>query len=40
MLGGVHDELAFDGSHAVLLVLREEVVPGDHQGVHVRDGAA
>ncbi len=40
MLGGVHDELALDGPHSVLLVLREQVVPGDHEGVHVGDGAA
>jgi len=39
MFRGVHDELALDGPHAVLLVLREQLVAGDHQGVHVRDGA-
>ena len=27
MLAGVHDELALDGAHAVLLVLREQLVP-------------
>jgi hypothetical protein len=39
MFGGVHDELALDGSHTVQLVLREQLVTGDHQGVHVGDGA-
>ena len=40
MLAGVHDELTLDGPHAVLLVLGEELVAGDHEGVHVGDGAA
>ena len=39
MLAGVHHQLALDGPHAVLLVLGEELVPGDHEGVHVADGA-
>ena len=39
MLAGVHDELTLDGPHAVLLVLGEELVAGDHEGVHVGDGA-
>ena len=39
MLAGVHHELALDGPHAVLLVLGEQLVPGDHQGVHVADAA-
>ena len=39
VFGGVHDELALDGSHSVQLVLREQLVTGDHQGVHVGDGA-
>ena len=38
--GGVHDELPLDGAHAVLLVLRVQLVAGDHEGVHVGDGAA
>ena len=40
MLAGVHHELPLDGPHAVLLVLREELVPRDHQRVHVGDAAA
>ena len=40
MLAGVHHQLALDGSHPVLLVLREELVPRDHQRVHVGDAAA
>ncbi len=40
MLAGVHDELSLDGPHAVLLVLWEELVPGNHEGVHVGDGSA
>ena len=40
MSGGVHDELPLDGAHAVLLVLRVQLVAGDHEGVHVVDGAA
>ena len=40
MSGGIHDELSLDGAHAVLLVLRVQLVAGDHQRVHVRDGAA
>ena len=40
MSGRVHDELSLDGPHAVLLVLRVQLVPGDHEGVHVGDGAA
>ena len=39
MLGGVHDELALDGPHPVLLVLGEQLVSGHHQGVHVGDAA-
>ena len=39
MFGSVHDELALDGPHAVHLVLREQLVTGDHQRVHVGDGA-
>ena len=31
--GGVHDELPLDGAHAVLLVLRVQLVAGDHEGV-------
>jgi hypothetical protein len=38
--GGVHDELALDGPHPVLLVLRVQLVAGEHEGVHVADGAA
>ena len=40
MFGGVHDELSLDGPHAVQLVLREQLVAGDHESVHVRNGAA
>jgi hypothetical protein len=40
VLAGIHDELSLDGPHAVLLVLWEELVPGNHEGVHVGDGAA
>jgi len=40
MFGGVHDELAFDRSHAVQLVLREQLVTSYQQGVHVGDGTA
>ena len=40
MSGGIHDELPLDGAHAVLLVLRVQLVAGDHQRVHVRDGPA
>ena len=39
MLAGVHHELSLDGSHAVLLVLGEQLVAGDHEGVHVADAA-
>ena len=39
VLAGVHHQLALDGSHPVLLVLGEELVPGHHQGVHVGDAA-
>ena len=38
--GGIHDELPLDGAHAVLLVLRVQLVAGDHERVHVGDGAA
>ena len=37
VLAGVHDELALDGPHPVLLVLREDLVPSNHQSIHVRD---
>ena len=37
---GVHNELPLDGPHAVLLVLRIELVACDHQGIHVADGTA
>ncbi len=40
MSGGVHDELPLDGPHPVLLVLRVQLVPGDHERVHVADGPA
>jgi hypothetical protein len=40
VLAGVHDELSLDGPHAVLLVLWEELVAGNHEGVHVGDGSA
>ena len=40
VLAGVHDELALDGPHPVLLVLREELVPSNHQSIHVRDTTA
>ena len=40
VLAGVHHELALDGPHAVLLVLGEQLVAGDHQGVHVADAPA
>ena len=40
VLAGVHHQLALDGSHPVLLVLGEELVPGHHQGVHVGDAAS
>ena len=40
MLAGVHHELALDGPHAVLLVLGEDLVAGDHERVHVADAAA
>ena len=40
VLTGVHHELALDGPHAVLLVLGEQLVAGDHQGVHVADAAS
>ena len=40
VLAGVHHELPLDGPHAVLLVLREELVARDHQRVHVGDAAA
>ena len=40
MSGGIHDELSLDGAHAVLLVLRVQLVAGDHQRVHVGDAAA
>ena len=36
----VHDELPLDGPHPVLLVLRVQLVSGDHEGVHVVDGTA
>ena len=39
MLTGVHDELTLDGPHPVLLVLGEQLVAGNHEGVHVGDGA-
>ena len=39
VLAGVHHQLALDGSHPVLLVLGEQLVPGHHQGVHVGDAA-
>ena len=38
VLTGVHHELTLDGSHPVLLMLGEQLVSGDHQGVHVADG--
>jgi hypothetical protein len=40
VLAGVHDELSLDGPHAVLLVLWEELVACNHEGVHVGDGSA
>ncbi len=40
MSRSVHDELALNGPHAVLLMLWVQLVPGDHQGIHVGDGAA
>ena len=40
MSGCVHDKLALDGSHPVLLVLGVQLVAGDHQSVHVADGTA
>ena len=39
VLAGVHHQLPLDGPHPVLLVLREQLVPGHHQGVHVGDAA-
>ena len=35
VLACVHDELALDGPHPVLLVLREDLVPSNHQSIHV-----
>lgn len=40
MSRGVHDELTLDGPHSVLLVLRIQLVPRNHEGVHVGNGAA
>ena len=40
MLRSVHDQLSLDGSHAVLLVLRVHLVPGNHQRIHVVDGSS
>ena len=35
MLAGVHDELALDGPHPVLLVLWEGLVPSNHECIHI-----
>ena len=40
MSRSVHDQLPLNGSHAMLLMLRVHLMPGNHQGVHVGDGAA
>ena len=40
VLARVHDELPLDGPHAVLFVLGEQLVAGNHQGVHVGDAAS
>ncbi len=39
MLRRVHDQLALDGAHAVGLMLGVHLVAGDHEGIHVGDGA-
>jgi len=39
MLGGVHDKLPFDGSHAMLFMLRKHFVASNHQGIHIRNGS-
>jgi len=40
MLAGVHDQLAFDRAHPILLVLWVELMPGDHESIHVGDAPA
>ena len=40
MLGSVHDELALNGPHTMRLVLGIQLMPGNHQSIHVGDGSS
>ena len=37
MLGSVHDQLTLDGPHTMRLVLGIQLMPGNHQSIHVGD---